>query len=142
MNNKITNLDFSGKNIYVGLDTHLKSWKTTIIVEGTFYKTLSQDPSAELLFSYLQKNFPRANYFSAYEASFCGFTAHRELNKLGIKNIVVNPADIPTTDKERKQKEDARDSRKIAEQLAASKLKAIYVPNIETEGDRALLRFC
>lgn len=53
----------------------------------------------------------------------------------------MNPADIPTTDKERKQKEDARDSRKIAEQLAASKLVAIYVPSIETESDRTMLRF-
>lgn len=141
MKDKSTNLDFSGKNIYVGLDTHLKSWRATVIVESTFFKTFSQDPSPQSLFAYLQKKFPNANYFSAYEASFCGFTIHRELNRLGIENIVVNPADIPTTDKERKQKEDARDSRKIAEQLAASKLKAIYVPDIETEGDRALLRF-
>ena len=47
--------------------------------------------------------------------------------------MVVNPADIPTTDKDRKQKEDARDSRKIAEQLAASSLVGIHIPNIEIE---------
>lgn len=142
MENKVKqNLDFTGQNIYIGLDTHLKRWKTTIIVEDSFFKTFSQDPDAKILSDYLKKNFPKANYFSAYEASFSGFSAHRELNKLGIKNIVVNPADIPTTDKEKKQKEDARDSRKIAEQLAASKLVAIYVPSIEAEGDRAMLRF-
>lgn len=141
MQNKSKQLDFSGQNIYIGLDTHLKSWRTTIRVEDTFFKTFSQNPEPKILSDYLKKNFPRANYFSAYEASFSGFSAHRELNKLGIKNIVVNPADIPTTDKERKQKEDARDSRKIAEQLAASKLVAIYVPSIEAEGDRAMLRF-
>ena len=55
--------------------------------------------------------------------------------------MVVNPADIPTTDKDRKQKEDARDSRKIAEQLAASSLVGIHIPDIEIEGDRALIRF-
>ena len=38
-------------------------------------------------------------------------------------------------------KEDARDSRKIAEQLAASSLVGIHIPNIEIEGDRALIRF-
>ena len=141
MNNEGKQLDFSGQNIYIGLDTHLKSWKTTIRVEDTFFKTFSQDPEPKILSDYLKKNFPKANYFSAYEASFSGFSAHRELNKLGIKNIVVNPADIPTTDKEKKQKEDARDSRKIAEQLAASNLVAIYVPSIEAEGDRAMLRF-
>jgi len=142
MENKVNkNLDFTGQNIYIGLDTHLKSWKATIRVEDTFFKTFSQDPDSEKLSKYLKKKFPGANYFSAYEASFSGFSAHRELNKLGIKNIVVNPADIPTTDKERKQKEDARDSRKIAEQLAASKLTGIFVPDIEVEGDRAMLRF-
>lgn len=54
---------------------------------------------------------------------------------------MVNPADIPTTDKQRKQKEDARDSRKIAEHLASSSLQGIYVPTIESEGDRSMLRF-
>ncbi len=142
MENKVTKkMDFTGQNIYIGLDTHLKSWTATIRVEDTFYKTFSQDPDSKTLSNYLKRNFPGANYFSAYEASFSGFSAHRGLNKLGIKNIVVNPADIPTTDKERKQKDDARDSKKIAEQLAASKLVGIYVPCIEAEGDRSMLRF-
>lgn len=141
MERTIKQLDYSGESIYIGIDAHLKSWKTTILVGNTFFKTFSQDPNAAILSNYLKKNFPGASYFSAYEASFCGFTAHRELSESGIKNIVVNPADIPTTDKERKQKEDARDSRKIAEQLAASKLEGIYVPGIELEGDRSMVRF-
>jgi len=33
-----------------------------------------------------------------------------KLLSYGINSIVVNPADIPTTDKERVQKEDKRDS--------------------------------
>lgn len=141
MESTIKKIDFTGEDIYIGLDTHLKNWKSTILVGNTFFKTFSQDPNADTLSEYLNKNFPGANYYSAYEASFGGFKAHRELTDLGIKNIVVNPADIPTTDKERKQKEDARDSRKIAEQLAARKLKGIYVPGIELEGDRAMIRF-
>ena len=140
MQNKGKQLDFSGQNIYSGLDTHLKSWRVTIFVEDNFFKTFSQDPVPKILFKYLKKNFPGGNYYSAYEASFSGFSAHRELNKLGIKNIVVNPADIPTTDKERRQKEDARDSRKIAKQLAKKDLQAIYIPSVISEGDRALLR--
>ena len=141
MENTVKKLDYSGQNIYIGLDTHLKSWKTTIRVGDTFYKTFSQDPEATVLSKYLRKHFPGGTYYSAYEASFSGFKAHRELTRLGINNIVVNPADIPTTDKERKQKEDARDSRKIAEQLSASNLVGIHVPDIDTEGDRSLIRF-
>ena len=133
MEKTVKKLDYSGQNIYIGLDTHLKSWKATIRVGDTFYKTYSQDPEAIVLFNYLKKNFPGGNYYSAYEASFSGFKAHRELTKLGIKNIVVNPADIPTTDKERKQKEDARDSRKIAEQLSASNLVGIHIPDIANQ---------
>ena len=139
--NKDRHFDFSGQDVFVGLDTHLKNWRTTVMVGDCMYKTFSQDPSPEVLKNYLARNFPNANYYSAYEASFCGVKAHRELLNLGIKNIVVNPADIPTTDKERKQKEDVRDSRKIAKQLSQKDLTAIYVHDIETEGDRHLVRY-
>lgn len=135
------NLDFSGTNIFIGLDTHLKSWRTTVMVEDTVYKTFSQDPNALVLKRFLDNNFPKANYFSAYEASFSGFKTHRDLLALGIDNIVVNPADVPTTNKERVQKEDSRDSRKLARQLSNGDLTAIHVPSLELEGDRNLLRY-
>lgn len=141
MEKTVKKLDYSGQNIYIGLDTHLKNWRTTIRVGDTYFKTFSQDPKAIVLSNYLEENFPGGNYYSAYEASFSGFKAHRELIELGINNIVVNPADIPTTDKERKQKEDAIDSRKIAEQLSSSNLVGIHIPDIEIEGDRCLIRF-
>ena len=141
MKNKNNQLDFSGQDIYVGLDTHLKNWRVSIMVGESPYKTFSQDPHSELLRNYLLKNFPNGNYYSAYEASFSGFKIHRDLVNLGIKNIVVNPADIPTTDKERKQKEDSRDSRKIAKQLSQKDLIPIYIPEIEIEGDRNFVRY-
>jgi len=139
--NKSKQLDFEGQDIFIGLDTHLKNWMVSIMVNESPFKTFSQDPRPETLRNYLAKNFPNANYHSAYEASFCGFKIHRDLLNLGIKNIVVNPADIPTTDKERKQKEDSRDSRKIAKQLSQKDLTAIYVPEIEIEGDRSFIRY-
>jgi len=139
--NKSKQLDFKGQDIFIGLDTHLKNWRVSIMVNESPFKTFSQDPRPETLRNYLAKNFPNANYHSAYEASFSGFKNHRDLLNLGIKNIVVNPADIPTTDKERKQKEDSRDSRKIAKQLSQKDLTAIYVPEIEIEGDRSLVRY-
>jgi transposase len=134
-------INFKGQNIYVGIDSHLRSWKVTIMTETLSHKTFSQDPEPELLAKYLHRNFPGANYYSAYEASFCGFGIHRELEKLGIKNLVVNPADIPTTDKEKKQKEDKRDSRKIAKTLRSGDLKSIYIPSKESEELRSLVRY-
>lgn len=134
-------LDFKGKDIYSGIDAHLKSWTVTIMVDGIQCKTFSQEPEAKALERYLRTNYPGGNYHSAYEAGFCGFAPHRDLLKHGIKNIVVNPADIPTTDKEKKQKDDPRDSRKVARSLHNNELKAIYVPSVDTEGLRILVRY-
>ena len=141
MQSKSKELDFNGVNIYTGIDTHLKNWRITVMIEGTYYKTLSIDPNGAVLASYLRKNFPGGNYYSAYEAGFCGYSVHRELEKSGIKNIIVNPADIPTTDKERRQKEDARDSRKIARSLQNGELEAIYIPSESTQELRSFVRF-
>ena len=136
-NNK---LDFSGQNIYVGFDVHLKSWKVTIMTEKLFHKTFSQPPKPELLHGYLTKHFPGGSYHSAYEAGFCGYWIHNKLKSFGINSMVVNPADIPTTDKEKVQKEDARDSRKIARSLRSGDLTPIHVPSLKTLDDRSLMR--
>lgn len=132
--------DFTGKNIFVGIDSHLKSWTVSIMLDDLMLKRFSQNPSPELLAEYLHHNYPGATYYSAYEASYCGFWIHKKLTSLGISNIVVNPADVPTTDKERKQKEDRRDSRKIARSLQKKELEGIYIPSDENIEDRALMR--
>jgi transposase len=54
--------------------------------------------------------------------------------------MVVNPADIPTTNKERDQKTDPRDSRKIARSLRNGELDPIFVPSLKTLEDRTLVR--
>lgn len=132
--------NFDGQNIYVGLDAHKKDWKVTIMHEKIVCKTFTQPPDPDILVSYLKRNYPGANYYSAYEASYCGFWIHNRLTALGVTNIVVNPADIPTSDKDRKQKEDKRDSRKIAKELANNNLQGIYVPSNKTLEDRSLVR--
>ena len=140
MHTKITETAFSGQKIFVGLDTHKKDFKVTVMVEDVFYKTFSAAPEAQKVVDYLHKNFPGGEYFTAYEASFSGFWLHRQLTALNVKNIVVNPADIPTTDKERRQKEDKRDSRKIAKELQVGQLKSIYIPTDKTLQERILIR--
>ncbi len=140
METQVKKIDFTGQNIYVGFDVHLKSWKVTIMAENTVYKTFTQPPNPTVLHNYLQNNFPGGTYHTAYEAGFCGYWIHDKLLSFGVKSIVVNPADIPTTDKERVQKEDKRDSRKIARSLSSGTLIPIYVPSIQTQRDRSLLR--
>lgn len=137
---KINKISFKGQNIFVGIDVHLTSWKITIMLEHSIHKTFSMNPSCFELKQYLSKKFPDGTYYSAYEAGFCGYSVHRELIESGIENIIVNPADIPTTDKERKQKEDKRDSRKIAKSLRNGDFQGIFVPDINTMELRSLVR--
>lgn len=135
---KIT--DFKDENVYVGVDVHRKSWQVTIMTDYSLHKSFSQPPVPAKLMDYLHNNFPGGNYHSAYEAGFCGFWIHRELSKFGVKSMVVNPADIPTTHKEQVQKEDKRDSRKIAKCLRNGDLESIYIPSINCVEDRGLVR--
>jgi len=141
MPQQIKKISFEGKNIYCGIDVHLKSWTVTIIVEDVIYKTFTQDPNAKILYNYLHKHFPGGSYYSAYEAGFCGFSVHKSLESQGIKNIVVNPADIPTTNKDRTQKEDRRDSNKLARGLKNGDLNGIYILSTEIEELRSLVRY-
>jgi transposase len=92
------------------------------------------------LYNYLTRNFPGANYYSAYECGFCGFHHHRKLLELGINNIVINPADLPVTDKEKTSKRDPLDSRRISRALQNNQLKGIYVFNPNHEQFRSLNR--
>jgi transposase len=140
MKTQSNKLDFNGQNIYVGFDVHLKNWRVTIMTDHLTHKTFSQPPKPKTLHEYLVRNFPGGNYYSAYEAGFCGYWIHNELISLGINSIVVNPADIPTTDKEKDQKDDTRDSRKIARSLRNNELTPIYVPSLKTLEDRTLVR--
>lgn len=133
-------VDFSGENIYAGFDVHKKSWKVTIMTDCVTHKTFVQPPSPEILVNYLRENFPGGNYHSAYEAGFCGFWIHNQLKKFGVNSIVVNPADIPTSQKEKVQKEDKRDSIKIARELRKGELKPIYVPSTKSVENRSLVR--
>ena len=118
-------LDFTGHNVFIGLDVHGASWAVNILVDEIEHRSFTQPPDPLVLFNYLSKNFPGANYYSAYECGFCGYHHHRKLLELGIKNIVINPADLPVTDKEKINKRDPIDSRRISRALQNNQLKGI-----------------
>lgn len=54
---------------------------------------------------------------------------------------VINPADIPSSNKDLTDKADPVDSRKIAKALRGGMLTAIHIPTSETEGLRQLFRY-
>jgi len=132
--------DFSGQHIYVGMDVHKKSWSISIMTEHSTHKTFSQPPDPAVLSNYMQRNFPGATYHAAYEAGYSGFWIHDQLRQNGIDCMVVNPADVPTKDKERSGKTDKVDCRKLARCLRNGELEGIYVPARVKVEDRGLLR--
>jgi len=47
--------DFSGQNIYVGLDVHDKSWKVHVYSDEFELKSFSQQPDADKLAGFFTK---------------------------------------------------------------------------------------
>jgi len=132
--------DFSGQELYVGIDTHKKNWKVTVRTRDTHIKTFSMEPSPEKLNNHLTQHYPKGTYRSTYEAGFCGYWIHRKLKSYNIDNIIVNPADVPSTNKERDRKSDPIDSAKLSRELANHSLTGIFVPDVHQEALRNLHR--
>ena len=40
-------IDFKGKDLFIGLDVHKKSWSVTILVEGLEHRTFTQPSESE-----------------------------------------------------------------------------------------------
>ncbi len=140
MKEQSTALDFTGEDIFVGIDVHLNSWTVSIYTAHLEHKTFRQDPSPEILMRYLRRHFPGARYIGVYEAGYCGFWIYEALSEAGMDMMVINAADVPTTDRERTYKHDPVDSRKLARSLRSRELRPIYVPSREALEDRQLVR--
>jgi transposase len=140
MQGKTTSGEYTGQHVYVGIDVGAKSWKVCIELSDNQQKTFSQPPTPQALITYLQTEYPGATYHSAYEAGYFGFWIHRQLTEANIECIVVNPADIPTSNRDRVYKTDENDCRKIARELHGNRLRAIWIPSEQAINDRTLLR--
>ena len=103
-------------------------------------KTFSQNPSASELIAHLRQNYPSAVYDIVYEAGFCGFSYQRQFKEEGINCIIVHPADVPTMDKEKQRKSDIVDCRKLSKSLSEGSLSGIFIPGIEQQDDRGIVR--
>lgn len=135
-----TTFTWSGQHIYIGLDVHKMSWVVAIVTGACDFKTFTQPPRPAALVEYLKRHFPGATYHCVYEAGYCGFWICEELCRAGVDCIVINPADVPTTDKEHKHKNDRVDAKKLARALRNGDLVALYVPDREALEHRTLVR--
>jgi transposase len=133
-------LSFEGETIYCGIDVHKTNWKINARMKDLEIAAFSQDPDPSLLKRHFESRYPGAELKFVYEAGFCGFGIQRSLTNMGVNCIVVNAADVPTADKDRKRKNDKRDARKLSVELAKGTLIAIYIPDKCMEHARSLVR--
>ncbi|MDZ4876901.1 MAG: hypothetical protein CLLPBCKN_006336 [Chroococcidiopsis cubana SAG 39.79] len=136
MNSSSKKPSYTGKDIFIEIDVHKRTYSVVSVVEGIVVKKWQTAAVPEQLARQLKSYFPKANLYSAYEA---GFILHRRLEEVGIKNIVVNAASIETTVHNR-VKTDKRDALKIASLLEVGRLKGIRIPSEKEEAQRLLTR--
>lgn len=134
-------VSYKDVDIFAGIDVHKRSWDIKIMTAHSSQKQIHRaEPSVEFVARYLKRHYPGAKYHCVYEAGFSGFWIQEELAKQGINTIVVHPGDVPTTDKEKRFKNDKIDSKKLALSLRSGQLKGIYIPPKKTQKDRSLVR--
>lgn len=126
--------------LYIGMDIHKKSWSVHLQTDISDHKTITIPSSNEVLYHYVQTNFPEHEVSLVYEAGCCGFTASRYFLNLGWTVLVVNPADVPRTDKQSHQKTDVLDCRNLAKQLQSGHLHGVYIPDQKQDYLKSLVR--
>ena len=128
---------------YIGLDVHKNSISIAIAEEGpkkdvNFYGVINND--MDQLHKFLRKQISQgAEPRCVYEAGPCGYNIYRNLKDKGIDCVVIAPSLIPKKSGN-KIKTDRRDAESLAKLHRAEELTAVYVPSIEDEALRDLVR--
>jgi transposase len=126
--------------LFIGMDIHKKSWSVHLRTDLFDHKGFSMPPEPEKLVDYASTHFSGHEVSLTYEAGCCGFSAARYFLSMGWQVKVVNPADVPRSDKQFYQKTDKLDCRNLCKQLQKDELHGIYIPTEPEEQLRSLLR--
>ena len=130
--------------VKLGLDMHYRQVTVAMQEEDGAIKALgkmSHDGFSQWVEKKLQAGF---ELYSCYEAGASGYWLHRDLEGLGVKNLVVAPKAMG---QERRQKTDRRDSAELVDCLDRylrgnrKALNPVAVPSAEVEEKRALIRY-
>jgi transposase len=134
-------IDYNGKTICVGIDVHQKDYQVAKVYNGVCLGNHRMAADSEALINHLRSHYPGAGFKCVYESCGWGFNLQRRLSAAGMDCIVVNAADVSTTDKERKRKTDPVDALKLARDLESNDLKGIDIPDETLQKDRNLIRY-
>jgi transposase len=140
---KVQNLhDFRGRELFAGIDVHKARWQVAAYYEGLILSNTSIEGNSEALIIHLRKRYGEAHFNCVYESAPFSFALFRSLWAAGMECMVVNPADLPSADKDRRSKTYQVDARKLSMHLASGLLHAIHVPTEKLQKQRSLIRFC
>jgi transposase len=132
-------LSYIGKEVFIGIDVHKKTYAVVARMAGEVVKKWTTAASPKALTQQLLKYFAGATIHTAYEAGFSGFVLHRAFEEHGIHNLVVNAASIEVAANDR-VKTDKRDAHKLSMLLEAKRLRGIRIPSEAEEAHRILTR--
>src|SRR6202035_6047320 len=153
MNSQLTRNGISRENLFndvtgvlnLGLDDHYRQVTVAMQEDGGRIKSAGKMTHVAFLNWVRQKLAEAWEVNSCYEAGACGYWLHRELVKLGVKNLVVVAKAMGQGGK--KQKTDKRDAGELCDSLDRylrgqdRALSLVWVPTEEQEEKRALIRF-
>lgn len=139
MTNATPTRSYNGEHVYIGIDVHKKSYVVEARVGQERVKRWTTSALPQKLPEQLLKYFDGGMIHTTYEAGFSGFVLQRSLSQAGIDSRVVHAAAVEVAVHNR-VKTDKRDAQKLATQLEAGRLKAIYVPTEAEEQARLLSR--
>lgn len=134
-------IDYSGKTICVGIDVHQKDYQVAKVYQGICLGNHRMAADSDALIKHLRSHYRGADFKCVYESCAWGFNLQRRLKAAGMDCIVVNAADVSTTDKERKRKTDRVDALKLAHDLESRDLKGIDIPDETLQKERNLIRY-
>lgn len=122
--------------VTVGLDVHARSVRLAALRDDELLEehTLPHDHAAV---QRAIERWPGAR--ACYEAGPTGYGLQRHLSAAGIECSVVAPALVPQRPGDR-VKTDSRDARALARLHRGGLLEAVWVPDLETEAGRDLIR--
>jgi len=127
-----------GKAVFCGIDVHKKDWIVCFVCDGEVVEKQRIPADFNRLEKMLMSYAGARSIQLVYEAGFCGFWLYRRLRAHGYLCTVTPPSLVP--DSGSKVKTDNRDAQSLAFYLAAGLLKAVYVPPVEVESDRRIIR--
>ena len=73
MNSSSKKPSYVGKDVFIGIDVHKRTYCVAVVVEGVLVKKWQTSAVPEQLARQLKGYFPQANLHSVYEAGFSGF---------------------------------------------------------------------